>query len=504
MARRRGIMESEKVREIIRLTELGCNQTEISKFCKISRSCIQDYQKLCKAVGTTYEEAKLLSDTELKELFGKKQPGRIPKGTNHEPNFLKVKQELNRKGVTLELLWQEWIVENGSSSYSYSTFWRKYRKWERRANVLFKRVYEPGEEGQFDYAGVSVKIYDRNTNEFKECPVFVGALGFSYLKYVEVSENAQIQYWIGSSIRALEYFGGTPKLIVIDNLKTGVNKPCRYEPEINKQYQLFSEHYQTAIIPARVRKPKDKSKVEKAVQDVERWVLAPLRNCVFYSIAQANIAIKAKLEELNNKTLQDYGVSAKELYEKYEKQHLLPLPQHRYQFCTWKQATVSLDYHIQVDYHYYSVPYYLCKSIVNVKVGELKVEIYHDNKQVCAHVKNNTPYRHSTIEAHMPPQHLVVKSWTEENFINWGASAGQEILKQITGLFLSARHKQQAYRSILGLQRLAKMHGNNAVDLACQQANKLGIFSQRYVRTQIQQGLLTATHSNIRGENYFH
>lgn len=500
----------DRVRELLRLKEQGYNQREMHRATGIARSCIQRYLGVAEVSQLTYQEAKELSDEALRERLQKKIPGR-QRAEVTEPEFSQIHQELlSRKGVTLELLWQEW-GQSAPQIYSYSTFCRRYREWAKTQRVTLRWEYEPGEKAFADYAGETLCYWD---GEGRKCRVeiFVSTLAASNLIYCEASLDQSVLSWCNSNVRALEYFSGCPKLLVIDNLRSGISRSCRYEPELNRVFAEFGEHYALAIMPTRVACPRDKAKVEEAVQLVERWVLAPLRKQHFTSLSQMNSAVGELLEALNSREMRQYGCSRRELFERREKTCLRPLPERRFSPCQWKRARVHLDYHVEFQKHWYSVPYYLAKKDVLLRISESIVEIFYNNERVASHVRSSKEHRYSTFPAHLAPQHLAVKSRSAENFLSWASSVGEATKDLVQRMLDEARHPEQAYRSILGLQRLSKTFTPSRLERAAVKANLAHNTSQRFVRTLIEEELRVApaleseplTHKNIRGSSYFH
>lgn len=502
----------QRVREILRLVAEGHNQSEIAGASGASRATVQDYLRRAEAHNVTYQEAKELTDEALMARLGKQKPGRHARAVTLEPDFAALDQELERKGMTLALLWQEWSQNHPGSHYSYSTFCRRFNRYRRVTRVTLRQQFRPGEKLFIDYAGQTVPIVDRHTGEVREAPVFVAVLGASYHKYAEVTESAELSYWLGSHVRAFNFYGGVPQTVVIDNLKTGVTTPCRYDPVINRSYQELAQHYGVAVLPARSKKPRDKAKVEKAVQDVERWVLAPLRDRVFYSVAEVNEAISPLLAALNNRTLRDYGESAKSRFDKFEKEALRPLPAIGYSFATWKSAKVSLDYHVAVGKRYYSVPYHLVGEEVLVRIGEKTVEIFQKNQRVALHIRSHAhAHSHITDASHMPPNHVAVVQRTAEYFRRWAGSVGPETTKQVERILNSRSREEYGYRTIQGIKRLGETKGVQELEKACKTANERFLTGYRAIARILAVAAITQPdeqppleHSNIRGGGYFH
>ena len=365
-----------------------------------------------------------------------------------------------------------------------------------------------------DYTGMKVAIYPVCGSSF-EAEIFVSTLGASNLTYAEATASQNLFCWIGSHERALRYFGGVPELEIIDNLKSGVNKACRYEPEVNRTYAEFAAHYGFSVLPARIRAPRDKAKVEEAVQNVERRILAVFRDRKFTSIAELNQAIAPLLEELNNRELQEYGCSRWKLWEVLDKPALRALPAKAFELGTWKIAKLNIDYHIELNRHYYSAPYQLRGKKIEIFFTEKTVSVFHEEKRVAHHFRDDSPFKHTTIKEHMPPEHQAMTEWTPSRLISWGEKIGAEVKKQIEALLDSRQHPQQAYRSCLGLLRLGKKFGEQRLNAACAIANSYNVASMKRVESMLVRGYdrlqkesvpetKLPPHQNIRGGNYYH
>jgi transposase len=452
-----------------------------------------------------------MTSAELRQRFEKSFPGRRVKDA--EVDFVVVSQELLRKGVTLLLLWEEYLQQH-PDGYSYSQFCNRYRDWRKLQNISLRQEHRAGDALYVDYAGLTMPVINQESGEVRQVPIFVAALGASNRIYTEATEDATLASWIGSHVRTLTYFGGVPGKIVPDNLKTGVKNPCRYDPELNPSYREFAEHYGVAVLPARPKKPQDKAKVESAVQVVEQRILAKLRDHKFFGVSELNAAISELLLELDNRPMQIYGKSRRELFEELDKVALKPLPVEPYRFASWKKAKVNIDYHVEVKRHYYSVPYQLIHQYVQVRLSEKTVEILHEQSRVALHHRDDTPGRHTTLKEHMPAAHQYMQGWTPSRLIEWAATIGVETKLQVNSLLLSKEHPEHAYRACLGLLSLAKKYGNSRLENACAKANALGIISMRSIKSMLQtcserilkpqNVTVRLRHSNIRGDAEFH
>ncbi len=507
-------MSGVKFREILRLSEGGYSDSEISRACRVARSTVQDYVSRARVSELTYEKLRGVSDSEALKLLGKKV-SREGKAGLPEVDFAWVHSELSRRGVTLLLLWEERLYGQ-TKTCSYSTFCRMYKRWELRQEVTLRQFYRAGEKCFVDFSGLTLAYTDIQSGEIKEAEIFVGTLGASNYTYVEATASQELFHWIGAHCRLFGFFGGVTEIIIPDNLKSAVTAACRYEPEINRTYQEFAEHYGVAVLPARTRKPRDKAKVEKAVQDIQRWILAPLRDRVFHSVSEINQAIKPLLEGFNARMMREYEASRHDLFLRLDKPALAALPVADFEWGTWKTARVNIDYHLEHERHYYSAPYYLVRREVWVKASEKCIEIFFDGKRVALHERDKTPYTHSTLFEHMPPEHQAVRSWTRERFTSWSKSIGTETEQFVEMLFAKRAHEAQAFRSILGLQRLAQKYSSGRLEQACKRANHFKLTTMRSVRSILETGKdkLSAPpeaspqeplfHANLRGISNFH
>ena len=509
-----------KIREVLRLKwNLGLSDYQIARSCQISRSTINGYIGRAKVAGLSWPLPKDLDDEQLDKMLY--PPAEDEDNKRGIPDWNKVHQELKRKGVTLNLLWQEYKLGN-PDSYSYSSYTLKYRQWCNKKNVSMRQNHKAGEKLFVDYAGMTIGITDRSTGEIKQAQVFVATLGASNYTYTEATWSQKTKDWLGSHRRALEFFGGVPEVIVPDNLKSGVKSANYYEPELNVSYADFAEHYGVAIIPARVRKPKDKSKVEVGVQVVEQSILAPLRNRTFFSLVEANKAIKKLLEKLNNKPFQKLAGSRKSVFEEVEKDTLHPLPAKPYELATWKKAKVNIDYHIEVDRHYYSVPYNYVKQQVDIRVTDSTVEVFFKSQRIASHqlVPQTPRYKgkHTTIKEHMPKPHQKQGEWSPERLISWAQKTGEHTAKVVEHILSSRTHVEQGYRSCLGIMRLGKTYGDQRLEAACKRACFLRSYSYRSIESILKNNLdkeplpddkedksagTLPHHQNVRGANYY-
>lgn len=511
MARKR--LSMLKLRELLRLKlECGLSNRNIARSCNISRSTAADYLERFKRCGLTWPLPENLSDMELERLL-------FPSGVLVRPSkptlpdFSYIHNELKKKGVTLFLLWQEYR-ETHPDGYQYSWYCEIYRAWAGKLDVSMRQIHKAGEKTFIDYCGQTFPVTNRLTGEISDTQIFVAVLGASSYTYAEATWTQSLPDWTASHVRAFEYFGGCSDILVPDNLKSGVTNPCRYEPDINPTYSDLAGHYGVAVIPARVRKPKDKSKAEVGVQIVERWILAKLRNMTFFSLSELNETIGELLEELNDRPFQKLPGNRRSLFEKLDKPALKPLPKNHYEYAEWKRAKLNIDYHIEVDGHYYSAPYSLVKQRLDVRITSSVIEIFHKSKRVASHIRSFKKGIHTTIKEHMPRSHREYYGWNPSRIIAWGEKSGDSVGEVFEKIIASRSHPEQGYRSCLGIIRLEKKYEKDRLEAACKRALAIGSPSYKSVKSILKTGLdkqqlLTTPesepvdHHNIRGADYY-
>ena len=501
----------KKIREILRLAlECGLSDRQIAKSCCIARSTVQKYMKIIQESELSYDDIQIMDDTTLMALF---KPGRKNNG-KPLPDWNWIHEEFRKKSVTLQLLWEEYnaVYPDG---YQLSQFYELYKRWSRKLNVSMRQVHKAGEKMFVDFAGDTVPICDRHTGKIKEAQIFVAVLGASNYTYAEAVWGQNLFNWVEAHVRAFEYFGGVTELIIPDNLKSGVTVPCLYEPELNETYREMAVHYGTAVIPARIKRPKDKAKGEIGVYVVERWILAALRNRTFFSLEELNHAIKELLEKLNNRKFKKMDGTRLSWFESFEKSILKPLPKERYEYAAWKTPTVNIDYHIEVEKHYYSVPWHLARQKVKVRYTAKTIEIFHNNKRVASHMRSYVPYQATTVKEHMPERHLKYLEWTPERIIQWGASIGEACAAVMEKIISSKDHPAQGYRSCLGIIRMGGSYSNERLEAACKRALAINGCGYKSICSILKNGLdkkpLPVTgdsgsqvlHENIRGKGYY-
>lgn len=503
-------LSMRKIKEILRLKQQGLSCNAIAGACRIARSTVQEYLKRAEAAGISWPLPEGLHDIDLDRLLFTKPDPQLKKPL---PDFGHIHTELARKGVTLKLLWQEYRQEQ-PEGYSYTQFCQHYRRWARRTKVSMRQDHKAGEKLFVDYAGMTMDVIDPASGEASRAEIFVSALGASNYTFACAVPGQDSASWLSAHVQAFRFYGGVPEIVVPDNLKAGVTKACRYDPDINPAYQELAEHYGLAVIPARAGKPKDKAKVEVAVQVVERWVLAPLRNRRFFSLEELNQAMMEKLMELNARNMRGYGTSRRELFENLDRPVLKPLPEDDYELAFWKKARVNLDYHVEFERHYYSVPYVLAHKAVEVRATERLVEVYHKNTRVASHVRSRARYKHTTLPGHMPPRHRHMKDATSTKIRSWAMAVGPSALAMVETILKSRPHPEQGFRSCLGLLRLEKTYGRSRLEDACNRALRFELLGRKHVQNILDSGQdrLKKTqdkevsfpgHGNIRGPKFY-
>jgi transposase len=500
-----------KIREVLRLKfEQGLSCRTIAASCHICATAVHEYLRRAQAAGLCWPLPQELGDDELERLLF---PPALPSGTARPlPDFGYISRELRRKGVTLFLLWEEYRRAH-PQGYGYSRYCELYAEYAGKAEPRMRQAHKAGEKLFVDYAGHTVPVM-HPSGEVREAQVFVATLGASDYTYAEVTWTQSLEDWIGSHVRAFEFFGGVPEIVIPDNLKAGVTRPCPYEPEINPSYLEMAKHYGAAIIPARIARPRDKAKVETHVLNVERRVLAPLRNRVFLNLQECNLAIKELLTIFNLRPLQQLAGSRRQLFVEIDAPALRPLPIEAYSFGLWKKARVGIDYHIALEHCFYSVPYALAKEEVEVRLSQRIVEIFHQGQRVASHPRCLKPNQHQTQNEHMPVAHQVHQEWTPERLVKWAAQTGTATAQVVGAIMLSRAHTQQGFRSCLGVLRLSKGYGPGRLEAACARAISIGSPTYKSVlsilQTKLDQAPTTMSlpevgtdHPNIRGATYY-
>lgn len=504
------------IREILRLHfDAKLSLRQISASTKVSVGGVQKLLAKANALALPWPLPADMDDVHLAGLFYPKADARLSKRL-HVPDWPSIHQELSKKGVTRLLVWEEYTQTYPNRCYSYSQFCERYQQWLKKQKRSMRQIHKAGEKLFVDYAGQTMPVVCSATGEVRFAQVFVAVLGASNYTFAEATWTQTLPDWTGSHVRAFEFIGGIPEMVVPDNLRSGVNKACRYEPELNPAYLQLAAHYGTAIMPARPRKPKDKAKAEVGVQVIERWILARLRHHTFFSLAELNQCIRALLEEVNNRPFKQLNGTRRQWFESLDKPALAPLPKHAYQYTDIKQVKVNIDYHIQYDGHLYSVPHHLVGEKIECHAKDKLIEFYFHHQRVASHVRKYHAGM-TTVPTHMPVKHQKHHQWTPARLMNWAKDSGDEVLIWVKALLNQKQHPEQAYRACLGLLNLTRTYPGTRLNHACAIANQHHLYKLKQVKAILQSNqdklltqddkqlpLLPQSHENIRGPKCFH
>jgi len=503
-----------RIKEILRLKfKLNLDNRQIARSCNIPHSTVANYLRRAEAGGFAWPLSPEISEVDLEmRLFPTVPVNReIPM-----PDFKTMRAELLRhKHLTLELLWQEY-KQAYPEGYQYSWFCELYGRWAQKLDIYLRQEHRAGERMFVDHAGPTVPVVDRDTGLIKEASIFVAVLGASNYTFCEGVWKRDLPSWIGSHTRAVEFFQGVPAVITPDNWKTGIKDACYYDPELNPTYRDWAEHYGTVIIPARVRKPKDKAKVEGGVLIVERWILAALRHHTFFSLAELNGAVHELLIRLNQKKFKKLDTTRARLFEEVDRPALKPLPAIPFEFAERKKATVHPDYHVEVDHHYYSVPYKYQGEQVEARFSEKTVEILFKGNRIAAHTRSYIPGKHTTVKEHRPEKHQDLK-WTSSYIVDKGREVGPATVDVLQRIMNERKHPELGYRSCLGVLRFGKRYSNERLEASCRRAIVMNAASYRSIKSILENSLdreplepmeIPAAHAevhpNVRGSAYYH
>ena len=514
MANKRKSMR--KIRQVLRLAaEAGLTRRQIARSLGMSATTVGEYLRRAESAGLRWPLPPTLDEAQLEALLFPAPPPREA-DPRPLPNWSKIHQELKRKGVTLMLLWEEYKA-TFPEGLQYSQFCDRYRAWAGKLDLVMRQHHRAGEKLFVDYAGQTVEVVERSSGEVRQAQIFVATLGASNYTYAEATWTQGLADWCASHLRTFEFLGAVPALLVPDNLKSAVARPCRYEPEANATYEELATHYGTAILPARVRRPRDKAKVEQGVLLVERWILARLRHHTFFSLAELNAAIRTLLDELNRKRFKTLPGCRRTLFEQLDRPAMATLPGERYTYAEWKRARVHIDYHVEVEGHYYSAPYQLVKQELEVRISAHTIELLHQGKRVASHRRSHQRGQHTTVPEHMPRAHREYAGWTPQRLVRWAEKTGPATAELVAAILAARAHPQQGYRSALGIMRLGKAYGDARLEAACRRALLLGARSfksvQSILKRHLDQQPLPSTdersaepiaHPNIRGADYYH
>ncbi len=501
-----------QIREVLRHKyALGLSEREIGRALGISKSGVGDAIRRARSCELTWPLPDDLTDHALeRRLFPSVEaatPDRRPK-----PDWLYVHKELRRRDMTLALLWEEYKAR-APDGYGYSRYCDLYREWLGRQKPTMRQTHVAGDKLFVDFAGRTVEVINPLTGEVRTAQVFVAVLGASSYTYAEAVWSQSLPEWIGAHVRAFAYIQGSVRLVVPDNLKSGIVKACFFEPEVQRTYADMLGHYQAAAVPARPYKPRDKAKAEVGVQVVQRYILARLRNQTFFSLEQLNASIWTSLNDLNNRVMRHLGFSRRQLFDEMERPALRALPTTPYVYAEWRRCRVGIDYHIEVEKHLYSVPHTLLRQEVEARLTAGTVEVFYRNKRVAAHVRTPGRGRPTTVPDHMPSSHQRYADWNIERFQRDAAAIGPATAAMV-GVILAAKpHPEQGFRAAIGIINLVKRFDRTRVEAACHRGIDIGARSYTAIVSILKGNLDRAYvtpegavihHENVRGSGYFH
>ncbi len=502
-----------QIRELLRLAHDGCSVRDMARRFGVARSTIQDNLKRAKNAGLAWPLRGDLTDDVLEKQLFARTGTKVGFRRRPEPDWALLARELKRPGVNLAVLWEEYRQVH-PEGYGYSRFCELYRDFEQRLSPVMRQDHVAGDKAFVDYSGKKVPIVDPKTGAIREAEIFVGVLGASSYTYAEATWSQQLPDWIGSHVRMFEFYQGVPRLLVPDNLKSGVHKASFYDPEINRSYGMMAAHYGVGILPARPRKPRDKAKVEQGVRLAQTYVLGRLRHQTFFSLADCNAAIRQALEDLNSRVMRRLGVSRKDLFEAIERPALQPLPAKAYEFAEWHLARVGPDYHVEVATFFYSVPHALIRAQVDVRLTSKIVEIFHKGRRVASHQRRYGGRRHGTHPDHMPSSHRRYADWSPERFKRWARRFGPDTEGLIIAILANRPHPEQGFRTCLGVLRLYRGLEPERAEAVSAHAIDIGALTYKSIasiiehKTERHRSPATdgpvINHPNLRGPNYFH
>jgi transposase len=504
-----------KIREVLRLHSLGLTQREIARSCSVGQSTVSDYLKAAEAAGLRWADIADWSQERLEKALLPGQSAARARPRLPPPEFAAVHAELQtHKHLTLQLVWEEYRATQ-PEGYRYSRFCELYQRWRKQQEVVLRQEHRAGEKLFVDYAGDTIAVRDPESGATRQAQLFVAVLGASNYTFAEATWTQGLADWIGSHIRAFEFLQGVPEIVVPDNLKSGVTKPCRYEPGVNIAYEEMAQHYGVAVVPARVRKPRDKAKVESGVLVVERWIVAALRKRTFFSLGEVNAAIAELLARLNDRPFRKREGTRRSLFEGLDSPALQPLPVERYQYGEWKTARVNIDYHVEVSQHWYSVPYQLTQQPVEIRATATTVEIFHRGSRVASHARSPAAYQHTTVQDHRPKAHQRHEQWPPSRIVEWCGRIGPATAEVVKRILAGNRHPEQGYRSCLGIVRLGSHYPHPRIEAAARRALALNICTYKSLKAILENNLdgqapetdfaprPPVDHPNLRGPGYY-
>jgi transposase len=502
-----------QIREVLRLhLQAGLSYAECGRALKVPKSTVGATVLMARAAGVDWALAQALDDAELERRLYRPP---VPRASRQlEPDWAHIHQELKRRSVTLQLLWEEYARSN-ELAYKYTSFCIKYRAWAAGLARSMRQIHPAGERLFIDYAGQTMPIVDAATGEITAAQIFVATLGASNYTFACATPRQTMVDWLGAVADAFEFFGGVPRLLVPDQPRALIADPDRYEPQASRTVEEFAAHYDVAVLPARPGHPRDKPKVEAAVLVVERWILARLRNRRFFSIAELNAAIATLLVDLNARAFKKLPGCRRSAFESLDQPALRPLPPTRFELASWKRARVHIDYHVELDHHYYSVPHRFVRTEVDMRITATTVEVFAGLKRIACHRLSARKGYFTTVAAHMPASHRAHSEWTPRRLIAWGEGIGQATAAVVRWQMENRPHPEQGYRACLGLQRLARAYTPVRLEAACVRALAIAAPTYRSVDSILKRGLdrqplpkaeprtTPPQHANVRGPEYY-
>jgi transposase len=507
-------LSMRNIREVLRQKwVLGRSHREVAQSLGLGLGTVSKILRLAEMAPLTWPEAEGLPDDVLElKVYG---PATGPVAAKILPDPVYIHTERTKPGVTLTLLHQEYL-ERHPGGYQLTQYCEYYSRWLGAHRLTMRQTHRAGDKLFVDYSGVKPTYVDLATGEVKEAELFVGVLGASNLTFAEATATQGSEDFIASHVRMFAWLGGVPGALVPDQLKSAVTIAGRYDPLVQRTYAELARHYGCCVVPARPGHPRDKAKVEVGVQVAQRWIVAVLRHETIFGLAALNGRIATLVEALNGKRMRLYGASRRELFERVERGALKALPDQAFQYATFKAARVNLDYHVEVDHHYYSVPHALVHEAVEVRVSAATIEIFFRSQRVAVHLRSAERARHTTTPEHMPKAHAKHLAWTPTRILDWAGTVGPQTRRLAEAILLERPHPEQGYRSCLGILRLGKQYGAERLEAACARAYAVGARSSRHVATILQYGMDRlpvradepaqaggVVHEHVRGAAYY-
>lgn len=508
-------LSMRRIKEMLRLHfAAGASDRAIARELGLARSTVGDYLERAAAAGLGWPLPEDLDEATIERRLFARCGSRLGERRRSEPDWAALVGEMKRPGVNLTVLWEEYRQAH-PEGYGYSRFCDLYRGFERRLSPTMRQHHVAGDKLFVDYSGKRVAVVDPASGVARAAEIFVAVLGASNYTYAEASWSQALPDWIGAHVRLFEFLGGVPRLLVPDNLKSGIHQASFYDPEINRSYARMAAHYGVGVLPARPRRPRDKAKVEAGVRLAQTYILGRLRHLTFFSLADCNAAIAAALEQLNGRAMRRLGVSRRQLYETIERPALRPLPQDPYEYAEWRLARVGLDYHVESEGFFYSVPHALLRQQVELRITARTLEVFHRGQRVAAHLRRHDGPRHGTDPEHMPSAHRRYADWSPERFHRQARALGPCSEALIAAILANRPHPEQGFRSCLGVLRLFRGLEPDRAETLAAHALEIGALSARSIASILAHNLdrkptLSAgdgsaiRHPNIRGPRYFH